>query len=101
MFDFDQFLDRMARLSYESILREADREARGAERSNKSIRSTVQRRQSGGLAYVEKINAFIYFMRFGTRTSGVTDADFKKYRRVVVALIELGDMRPEALQHFD
>lgn len=99
--NFDNFIDRMARLGYEEILREADREAGSAERSTRRIRSVVKRKQSGGREYVERIGSFLYFMRFGARPSGARDSDFLKYRRVVEALVERGEMEPAALRLFE
>jgi hypothetical protein len=99
--DFDNFIDRMSRLSYEEILREADRAAGATERSVKRIRTVVERRQSGGRKYVERIGAFLYFMRFQSRPSGASDSDFLKYRRVIEALVNRGEMEPEALRVFD
>jgi hypothetical protein len=101
MFDFDRFLDRMVRLSYTDILREADREAGSIERSTRKIRSVVQRRQSGGRGDVEKINAFLYFIRFKSRPSGATDSDFKKYRRVIEELVQRGELEPQVLRQFE
>lgn len=101
MFDFDQFLDRMARLSYAEIFREAERVASSIERSTKAIRSVVKRRQSGGRRDVERIGAFLYFMHHKSRASGATDSDFKKYRCVVEALVQRGELEPQVLGQFE
>jgi hypothetical protein len=99
MFDFDQFLDRMASLSHSDILHEADRVAGRIEDSTRKIRSPLQRR--GGHRDAEKINAFLYFMRFQSRPSGATDSDFGKYRRVVEALVRRGELEPQVLRQFE
>jgi hypothetical protein len=96
-YDFRAFLERMAPLSYASILREAELECGSVERTLYVVKGAPKRRDNGGSAYVEKIRAFLFFMRYGTRPGSASDADFRAYKLVVQALVERGEFKPDAL----
>ena len=99
-YDFHAFLKRMALLSYASILHEADSECGSVERTLYGVKGAPKRREDGGSAYVEKIKAFLFYMRHGTRPGSASEADLRAYKPVVQALVERGEFKPDALDTF-
>ena len=99
-YDFSYFLGRMIPLSYAEILLQAERECSGVERTLFGVKGGPKRREQGGVAYVEKIKAFRFFMRHGARPGGASATEFAAYQPVVKALVERGEFKPEALALF-
>ena len=100
-YDFDAFLEEMARMDFPDILVAAERAGKAAEKSaTGGHKGVVQARKMGALAYAHKIGAFLFFIRYGQRPSGVDDEEFKKYMVVVRPLVQKGQLRPSVLELF-
>ena len=99
-YDFQAFLDRMAKLSLVEILVEADAECARTERASAG-RGRGRQRPLGSLKYLRRVKDFTFFMRHDTRPSRVSDEDFASYRPVVDALIAKGQMNSEILELFE
>jgi hypothetical protein len=101
-YDFDAFLEEMARLDFPDILTAAERIGRAAEKSaTGGHKGVVQARKMGALAYSHKIGAFLFFIRYRQRPSGVDDKEFKKYMVVVQPLIQKEQLKPSVLELFE
>jgi hypothetical protein len=99
-FDFDDFLGRMAALDYPEILMQANSECGSIERISYGVKGCVRNRADGSVRYAERIKAFLWFMRTGTRPGSADDYEFQRYRIVAEALVKKGQFKPEVLDWF-
>lgn len=99
-YDFDAFLERMAKLDYLKIIAVADEECGRVESFSRRVPGAVERRKRGSLQYAAKIKGFLFYMRYGKRPQGVSDSDFQKYKVVVEALVRKKQYKPEVLNAF-
>ncbi len=101
-YDFDEFLQRMSRLNtFDDVLRAADKEGSAADGAGTGgHKGVVSARKHGVLEYARKIGAFLFFMRFGRRPTGVCDQEFRKYAVVVRTLVTKGELKPDILKLF-
>ncbi|MBL7215465.1 MAG: hypothetical protein ISS71_07280 [Phycisphaerae bacterium] len=100
-YDFDYFLERMSHEDYIDILRKAENEGANLEKHSFGSKGCVDRRKAGSVELSRKIGEFLFFMRNGIKPASVNEEDFKKYKIVVQALVDKGQMKPEALKIFD
>lgn len=100
LYNFDDFLSRMATLGYQELLREAEEQIIRVEGSSHGVKGAVQRRTQGSVEYCAQIRALLFFLRAGQRPGSATSEDFHKYRPVVAALVARGQFRADSLDTF-
>ncbi len=100
-YDFDAFLTRMVPLAYREMMAEAEEEVVRAERGTSGVRGAPAKRAAGATQYAARIKAFLWFMREHTKPGSASAEEFARYRRVVKALVDRGEFRPEALKVFE
>jgi hypothetical protein len=99
-YDFQGFLQRMARLSYIEILREADKECALVECTLSRVKNAPRNRDQGGVAYCSQIKEFLFFMQNFTRPGSASLANFQAYKPVVQSLISRGELSDGTLTLF-
>lgn len=99
-YNFQDFLERMARLDYHDILREADAECGRVQKVSSRVRGAPRQRKMGSLQYLQRIKEFLFFMQHGIRPATASESDFQSYRPVVETLVEKGQIKPETLEVF-
>jgi len=88
-FDFHRFIERMADIAdVPAILREAEAACLRAEHAKESV-------------YRRRLGEFMWYMRYGTQPGSATRWEFAEFRPVVVALVEAGQWKAEALARFE
>lgn len=92
-FDFDDFIDRMANLdSGLEIIKRAESECEWLLRNKTKDRENFRQ--------AERVKAFLWFMRTGTKPGSATPDEFASYKRVVQSLVDKGAADPDWLKLF-
>lgn len=100
LYDFQDFLNRMAALDYHDIVQQADAECSQVERVSYGMKSAPHQRELGSVEYAVRIKAFLFFMRFKNRPGSASDGEFQSYKLVVEVLVKKGQWKAEALDAF-
>ena len=99
-FDFDAFLARAASMQWHEILQAAERECADAEAASYARKGAVAARQAGGPEYAQNLKELLFWLRYGTKPFSVSGANWAKFRVIAFHLVEIGNLKPEALSEW-
>jgi hypothetical protein len=106
-FDFERFLGRVSDMNLDEITTAAEEEA---ERVKRLLYPPKGERGVGGQSsypahhYHTVLLGFIFFLnagsRHGIKPGGISEAEFKSFKPVMVKLVEKGELPPTVLEPF-
>jgi hypothetical protein len=88
-------------MSYLEILRYAEQEANRVENHSFRVKGAVRQRELGSMDYVNRIGAFLFWMRYGKRPAGASEDDFQLYRIIAERLVAKGQFKATILDDFN
>lgn len=99
-YDFDKFIDHVKDMNYIEMLRYAEQEANRVEGRSFGVKGAVRARQQGSMDYVNRIGAFLFWLRHGKRPASASENVFQSYKVVAEQLVAKGQFKPTVLDEF-
>jgi len=100
-YDFNRFIETVKDMNYPEIIRHAELEANRIESRSYGVKGAIRARKLGSMDYVNRIGAFLFWLRSGIRPASASDDDFQLYRVVAEQLVAKGQFKPTILETFD
>jgi hypothetical protein len=103
-YDFQAFLNSISDLDYPKMIQEAGQEGMRVQRvlsPGRGIKGIDKQYKYKAQKYEELLRGFVFFLRYGTRPSGISDWDFQSFRPVIEKLVEKGQLKSTILSLFE
>jgi len=100
-FSIDRFLERMAGLSKQKMLAEAEKALHYSQAHLGMLARKRRKVNDGSENYCRVVEEFLFFLRTLKKPNSVYDAEFSKFKPVVESLIDENEAKPELLRLFE
>lgn len=102
-YNFPAYLNSISNLDYFEMIREASREATFVESAlspGRGRKGIDKQHEDEAIKYRSLLGAFVFFLRYGIKPTGITDEDFQSFRPVIEKLVGKGQLKSTILSLF-
>jgi len=102
-YDFQTFLNSISDLDYPEMIQEASQEGMRVQRAlspGRGIKGIDKQYRYKAVKYEELLRDFVFFLKYGTKPTGMSDLDFHSFRPAIEKLVEKGQLKSTILSLF-
>ena len=99
-FSIDRFLQRMAGLSKQEMLKEAKMASQYSQAHLGQLAGRRRKVDDGSETYCRVTTEFLFFLKTWQKPAAIYDAEFHKFQPVVQSLIDQQEANPELIELF-
>lgn len=102
-YKFQSFLDRVKDLHYPEMIKAAEEEAQlidGGLYQGRGRRGIRKEYRNLALEYRRLPGGFLFFLRYGIKPNGVSNAEFHSFKPAIESLVQKGQRKSEILNLF-